>query len=77
VINKLANLPNDFFQKDFSRDNLLSNIEMQGYFLSHHKNKPKGRTQATVILIQNKIYIFGGVSCEGLDDMWRYDIKGN
>jgi hypothetical protein len=77
VINRLANLPYDILQNDFSRENLLSNVEMQGYFLRHHKNKPKGRTQATVTLIQNKIHIFGGLSCEGLDDMWIYDIKGN
>ena len=76
MINQLANLPNELFHKDYSRDILLSNIELQGYFLSHQKNRPKGRTQATTILIHNKIYLFGGLSCQGLDDLWRYDIKG-
>ena len=62
--------------KNNSRVSILENLELQGFYIGIQKNRPKGRTQSSMVVVDSKVYMFGGLSSLGLDDMWRYDLKG-
>jgi hypothetical protein len=74
--NELNSHRGKFSIKGLSRETILSNMEFQGYYITHMKNKPKSRKQSTMILFEDKLYLYGGLSFNGMDDIWVFDLSG-
>ena len=74
--NETTSTRGKFSYKGLSRDTILSNIEFQGFYLTYMKNKPKSRKQSTITLYDDKLYLYGGLSFCGMDDLWTYDLSG-
>lgn len=51
-------------------------MELQGFYIGSYKIRPRGRTQTSLILTNSKIYMYGGLSSTGLEDLWKFDLKG-
>jgi len=56
-----------------SRENLFSNLFFPGKYIYYQTNRPYSRGQATLSSVGNHLYLFGGLSFERLNDMWRCD----
>lgn len=65
-----------FSYKGLSRETILSNMELRGGLLKYLKNKPKSRKQATMIVFDDKLFLYGGLSFNGMDDIWMFEISG-
>jgi hypothetical protein len=44
--------------------------------LNNVKNKPKARKKTTIVLNKDKMWMFGGLSNEKLNDLWMIDLNG-
>ena len=58
-----------------TRASMLSNLELQGEYLSLQKNKPNARAMSAVFKAHNRLYMFGGLSNKKLEDFWVCDLK--
>ena len=54
-----------------------TSLFFQGKNLNYSKNKPKSRSQASCLIYENIMLIFGGWNSQGLDDLWLCDIGDN
>ena len=62
--------------KGLSRETILLNMEFHGALISHLKNKPKSRKQASMIVYNDKLFLYGGLSSTGMDDFWNFELNG-
>ena len=44
--------------------------------LNNVKNKPKARKKSAIVLNKDKMWMFGGLSNEKLNDLWMIDLNG-
>ena len=49
--------------------------EFQGEFITGQKNKPRARALASMNIIKDNIYLFGGLSEARLNDFWICEVK--
>jgi hypothetical protein len=49
--------------------------EFQGEFITGQRNKPRARVFATMNIIKENIYLFGGLSESRLNDFWICELK--
>jgi hypothetical protein len=62
--------------KKISREQLLEKVDLYANYESFStKNKPNARNQFSVTLIENTLYLFGGINSERLSDMWICNLK--
>lgn len=62
--------------KKISREQLLEKVELYVNYESFStKNKPNARNQFSITLIDNSLYLFGGINSERLSDMWICNLK--
>jgi hypothetical protein len=47
-----------------------------GINLNNVKNKPKARKKTTIVINKDKMWMFGGLSNEKLNDLWMIDLNG-
>lgn len=59
----------------FSRDTILSNVELVGSYIKFCKNKPISRSNHTLTLHEGKLYLFGGVNSTIINDLWVLNLN--
>jgi hypothetical protein len=55
-----------------------SNIQYElSYFQENYNDRPSSRSMFTLTLVDNTIYMFGGLRNQKLNEIWKCDIKSN
>ena len=49
----------------------------KGSHITYSKNKPKSRSQASCLIYDNLMLIFGGLNSQGLEDLWICNLSDN
>ena len=69
-------LSNQELMSKFSREHLLhKGLDFHCTVITSLSNKPKSRKLTSMVLVDDTIFIFGGVNSACLDDLWIADIK--
>ena len=52
-------------------------LQYHAILLQNVKNKPRARKNCSILVVKNKMWLFGGCSDEKLGDLWVIDLNGN
>ena len=58
-----------------SRESIFNNSYFPGKYIYYQSNRPFSRGQATLSIVNNTIYLFGGMSNERLNDIWKCELQ--
>ncbi len=60
----------------YTREEIFKTLSFKGSVVSYQNNRPKSRVQTSLILVGNKLIMFGGMGSNIFDDLWQCDMRG-